>query len=92
MGISAPSILDAGPEEGSLQAANVLPLSVIDDPRLEQARLWRLKAEELRTVADQTRNPLTRDSLPRTAECYDQLAHQCEDQAAGAAKKSEPIC
>jgi hypothetical protein len=62
------------------------------DPRLDQARLWRLKAEELRSTADRIPNPLTRDSFMRTAECYDQLARQCEDQVAAAAKKSGSIC
>jgi hypothetical protein len=65
---------------------------MIDDPRLDQARLWRLKAEELRTTADRIQNPLTRDSFLRTAETYDQLARQCEEHAVIAAKKSESIC
>ena len=65
---------------------------MIDDPSLDQARLWRLKAEELRTTADRIQNPLTRDSFLRTAETYDQLAQQCEDQAATAEKKSESMC
>jgi hypothetical protein len=60
---------------------------VITDPRLEQAHLWRLKAEELRTVADQIENPMTRDSFLRMAEFYDRLARQWEERAAGEAEK-----
>jgi hypothetical protein len=60
----------------------------MDDPRLEQARLWRLKAEELRTVADQMKNPMARDSFVRMAETYDNLARRWEKQAGGAVEKT----
>jgi hypothetical protein len=65
----------------------VLLLVVTNDLRLEQPRLWRLKAEELRTVADQIKNPMTRDSFLRMAEVYDRLARQCEERVAGDAEK-----
>jgi hypothetical protein len=58
-------------------------VAVIDDPRLEQARLWRLKAEELRTVADQIKDPMTLASFVRMAETYDNHARRCEEQTAG---------
>jgi hypothetical protein len=65
---------------------------VNDDPRLEQARLWRLKAEELRTVADQMKNPMAQESFVRMAGVYDRLARQCEERVAGdAEKKPEAI-
>jgi hypothetical protein len=65
----------------------VLLLVVTNDYRLEQARLWRLKAEELRTVADQMKNPMAQDSFLRMAEFYDRLARQWEERAAGAVEK-----
>jgi hypothetical protein len=63
---------------------------MMDDPCVEQARLWRLKAEELRTVADQMKNPMSRDSFLRMAEVYEKLARRCDERVAGdAAKKPE---
>jgi hypothetical protein len=49
----------------------------------DQARRWRQKAEELRTVADQIANPFARDSLRRMADTYETLAAQAEKRSAG---------
>jgi hypothetical protein len=50
---------------------------------LEQARRWRLKAEECRAVSDQMQDPLAKLSFWRMAETYDRLANGLEERAAG---------
>jgi hypothetical protein len=56
----------------------------------EQARRWRLKAEECRALADQLLNPRAKASFRRMAETYDQLADQYEIPSNNpAAKKPE---
>jgi hypothetical protein len=44
-----------------------------------QASSWRLKAEELRVVAEQMKNSLARRTLERMAEGYDALAERAEN-------------
>jgi hypothetical protein len=80
----------AGIREFTVTAGSEYHLPVID-PRLEQARLWRLKAEELRTVADQIKNPMTRASFVRMAETHDNLARRCEEQTAGDIEKEPKV-
>jgi hypothetical protein len=48
----------------------------------DQVLIWRNKAEELRTVADQIRNPMARASYRRMADTYETLANQTEERAA----------
>src|SRR5690349_7271074 len=48
--------------------------------RIEQ---WRMKAEELRTVADQLTHPSTQDAFRRTATTYDKLANDAEARMTG---------
>jgi hypothetical protein len=55
---------------------------MVDLASLEQARRWRLKAEECRTVADQMMNPMAQASLRRIAETYDTLASRIEERLA----------
>jgi len=43
---------------------------------------WRLLAEEIRTYADNARDPGARASLERIAEGYERLADRAEKQAA----------
>ena len=53
-----------------------------DDPGGAQAHRWRQKAEELRTQADQMKNPFARQSLVRMAETYERLADELERRTA----------
>jgi hypothetical protein len=53
-----------------------------DDAFLEQARRWRLKAEEYHTVADEMRSPVARASYRGMAETYDRMADHYERLAA----------
>jgi hypothetical protein len=50
---------------------------------VEQARRWRLKAEEYRTVADQMKGPMARASMRQLAQTYDRLANGLEERALG---------
>jgi len=52
----------------------------------EQAPRWRMKAAELRAVADQTQDAQARLSLRRLAETYDRMAQSKEDRAARKAR------
>ena len=61
-----------------------------DDPNLEQARRWRLQAEECRAVADQMQNPMAQASFRRMAETYDRLADHLERRAAGVEQPKKP--
>jgi hypothetical protein len=54
-----------------------------DDSGAVQVRRWRQKAEELRTEADQMKNPFARQSLVRMAQTYERLADDYEKKAAG---------
>ena len=44
----------------------------------DEARRWRKRAEEVRTLADQFRNALQREELRRIAKSYDTLADGVE--------------
>ena len=44
----------------------------------EQARRWRQKAEECRTVAEQMQNPMAKESFLHMARSYDALAERLE--------------
>ncbi len=55
------------------------------DQRLSEIRALRMRAEELRTVADQFVVPSAQDSLRRAAANYDNLADHAEAQLAGRA-------
>lgn len=52
-----------------------------DHALLDQARHWRMKAEECRAVAEQMQNPMARLSFRSMAETYDHLAAHCEARA-----------
>ena len=53
------------------------------DKKLDEIRQWRMKAEELRTVADQFMAPSPQEALRRAADNYDKLANYAESQVAG---------
>jgi hypothetical protein len=63
---------------------------MLDDPNLERARRWRLKAEECRTVADQLKNRMAQASIRRLAETYDRLADRCERRVTVAETPKKP--
>jgi hypothetical protein len=46
-----------------------------------ESRRWRMKAEELRAIADCVSNEIARDTLLQMAEGYDRLAQQMEEIA-----------
>jgi hypothetical protein len=46
-----------------------------------RALRWRKKAEELRSIAGQVKNPLAQRSFRHMAVFCDDLAHGCEEQA-----------
>lgn len=52
-----------------------------DNP--DRIRQWRMKAEELRTAADQVTEFAARDSLRRVARTYDKLANDAEARLGG---------
>jgi hypothetical protein len=62
-----------------------------EDTYLAQAERWRKKAEELRAVADQMRNPFSRQSFLRMAETYDRLAEEYENKAANQATSKPDV-
>ena len=49
---------------------------------LKSATHWRLRGEEVRTLADDAHDPYTKAVLLRIAEDYDRLAKQVDDRAA----------
>jgi hypothetical protein len=49
----------------------------------DQIRAWRMRAEELRTTADQFRVPSAQDTLRRAAANYETLANNLESQIGG---------
>lgn len=49
----------------------------------DRIRQWRMKAEELRTVADQMADSRAQDTLRRTATTYDKLAADAEARLTG---------
>lgn len=49
------------------------------DPRdLENSKQWRMRAEEMRTVAEGMADPTNRATALRLAEAYDRLAEHAE--------------
>jgi hypothetical protein len=48
-----------------------------------QANAYRLRAEEVRTIAESTRDERCRESLMRIADEYERLARVAESMAAG---------
>ena len=75
------------PERAGKMLALAEQLEGAEAQRLDRARLWRMKAEELRTVAEQIESPQAHDSFQRMAETYDRLAQHEEEQVAGTAKR-----
>ena len=47
-----------------------------DDPRLETAELFRMRAKELRIIADETGDRAARKALLEVADNYDKMAQQ----------------
>ncbi|MBV8794523.1 MAG: hypothetical protein JO136_06245 [Hyphomicrobiales bacterium] len=45
------------------------------------AELWRMRAEEMRTIAEETRDSTARAMMPRIAADYDRLAKHADDRA-----------
>ena len=43
---------------------------------------WRMRAEEMRTIADETRDPTARAMMLRIAADYDRLAKHADDNTA----------
>jgi hypothetical protein len=60
------------------------------DKRQDEIRAWRMRAEELRSVADQFPLPSAQESLRRAAANYDTLADYVAAQLAGGARESYP--
>ncbi len=53
-----------------------------DCPSSEQARRWRLKAEECRAVAELMEDAIAKASFRRMAQTYDGMANGLEEMAA----------
>jgi hypothetical protein len=60
-------------------------MSSLNDPRR-----WRMRAEELRTIADNCEAPAARASLRRLAADYDLLAERAEARATAARNRETP--
>jgi hypothetical protein len=56
---------------------------------LNDARRWRMRAEELRVIADNCKTPAARATLRRLAEDYELLAERAEARAAAAQHQRE---
>jgi hypothetical protein len=52
---------------------------------VDEVKRWRMRAEELRTIADQVRSPARQEMLRRTAQTYDALARGAESRLGKAA-------
>ena len=72
-----------GPRSNQLYASGMTAAErAIADQRARIKR-WRIKAEEVRTVADQFGVPSARESMRRVATNYDQLANDAEAMLEG---------
>ncbi len=52
--------------------------SFINDPKH-----WRERAEQMRTIAEETHNPLAKETMLRIAQDYEHLAQRAEARLAG---------
>ena len=48
----------------------------------KSAAHWRMRAEEIRTIAEETRDPMARAMMLRIAADYDRLAKHADDRVA----------
>jgi hypothetical protein len=55
----------------------------VESKDTERAKLYRAKAEEIRTTADGMSHPESRAALLRLAETYERLAVKIEEQSGG---------
>jgi hypothetical protein len=57
---------------------------------LDDSRRWRMRAEELRTMADQCKTAEARESFLRLAKDYDLLAERAEARAQAQRDRETP--
>lgn len=70
-------------------AADGNPRQSGSDDLLEQARRYRMRAEEYRVVAEQTSQPAARLSFQHLAESYEAMAGRLEDLVSKTARSRE---
>lgn len=56
-------------------------------PHWHNARNWRMRAEEIRTLAEHMSDAVARDIMLRIANGYDKLAERAEQEARAATSK-----
>ena len=52
-------------------------------PSINDPEHWRLRAQEMRALAEMSDDPVARISMPAVAEEYEKLAHRAEQRSGG---------
>ena len=71
------------------RAAQIMPEYTVIESIIRQAEAYRLRAEEIRTTADITRDVQCRETLERLADGYERLAGNLERVAERTARSGE---